>query len=305
VSEPGVLALLRRHQIDLLLAVRPHEVGALPRVVAACRDHGVGVAAWPMLDDADGRWASVRNVEAFSSFVRRMIDAVPMTEVAIDLEPPIDDVRAMLAGPRGAGRALRKSPSRESFARAREQYGALVDELHARDVRVTAAALPVVLLDPHGRRARWQRLAGTPVEGPAFDHVSVMLYTTMIEGWSRGLLERAHARAVLAGACLAVARRFGDAGGVSLGAVGVGALGDEPIYRDVSELADDVAIAQRAGCHDLTLFDLGGVLSRAPVDAWLDAFVHTPAAASLPPESRRARLLRASVPLLRFRALRD
>lgn len=299
--EPSVLALLRRHAIDVLVAVRPHDLGALPRVVAACRDAGVGIAAWPMLDDSDGRWASVRNVEAFALLVRRVLDAVTVDEIAIDLEPPIDDVRAMLGGARARARVLRAAPTREAFAAARARYVALVDELHAEGIRSTAAALPVVLLDPHGQRPRWQRLAGTPVEGPAFDHVSVMLYTTMIEGWSRGMLARNHARAVLAAACRAVANRFGSTGGVSLGAVGVGALGDEPIYRDARELADDVAIARAAGCDDLTLFDLGGVLARPPAEAWLEAFVRTPAAESLPFESRRARLLRASVPFLRWR----
>ena len=300
--EPEVLGLLRRYAIDVLVAVRPPDLGTLPRVVAVCADAGVGFTAWPMLDDADGRWASARNANVFVTFVRRVLAAAPLREIAIDLEPPIEDVRAVLEGTSGAGRALRRAPTRDTFARARATYAALVDELHAAKVRTTAAALPVVLLDPHGQRPRWQRLAGTPVEGPAFDHVSVMLYTTMIEGWSRGLLRRDHARAVLAAACRAVAHRFGSVGGVSLGAVGVGALGDEPIYRDASELADDVAIARAAGCDDLTLFDLGGVLARTPAEAWLEAFVGTPAATSLPAESRRARILRASVPLLRWRA---
>jgi hypothetical protein len=61
---------------------------------------------------------------------------------------------------------------------------------------------------------------------------------------------------------------------MSLGCVGTGALVDEPVYRDPSELAEDVAIARAGGCHDLSLFDLGGVLHREPAEAWLEAFAH-------------------------------
>jgi hypothetical protein len=61
---------------------------------------------------------------------------------------------------------------------------------------------------------------------------------------------------------------------MSLGCVGTGALLDEPVYRDPRELAEDVAITRAGGCHDLSLFDLGGVLGREPAEAWLDAFAH-------------------------------
>ena len=51
----------------------------------------------------------------------------------------------------------------------------------------------------------------------------------------------------------------------------MGALGDEPRYRDPSELAVDVAVARAGGVETLNLFDLGGVLRRGPAEAWLEA----------------------------------
>ena len=118
-----------------------------------------------------------------------------------------------------------------------------------------------------------------------------MLYTSIVEGWSRGVLARRDARAVLAWACRASAARFGPRAGASLGAVGTGAFGDEPVYRTPAELADDVAIARRRRASDDLglLFELGGVLRRPPAEAWLEAFTETAPATDLPePLSGRA-----------------
>jgi hypothetical protein len=294
---PAVLGMLRRYDVDLLVAVRPWDLDALPALLAACADHGVAAAAWPMVDDKDGRWASARNADTFRDFTMRVRDG-GAREIAIDLEPPIDDVRAMLSGVGGAARVVRGGITAAEFARGRDVYVALVDELRANGVATTAAALPHALLDDgetHDRGARWQRLAGTPVDGPAFDRYSVMLYTSMVEGWSRGLLDRADARAVLAGACRLTVERFGAIGGVSLGAVDTGAFGDEPIYRDVGELREDVAIARACGVEEIALFDLAGVLARKPAEAWLAALVETEPGDARPPKSIRAHALRALV----------
>jgi hypothetical protein len=291
---PEVLGLLRRFDVEIFLAVRPWDLDALPRALAAAADAGVRAAAWPMVDDAEGRWANARNADAYAAFARRVRDAGARA-LAIDLEPPIEDVRALLHGARSAARVL--GPSLVDFARARDLYAALVDELRADGVATIAAVLPHALLDEgaHDRGARWQRLAGTPVDGPRFDRVSVMLYTSMVEGWSRGLFDRGDARAVLAGASRITRERFADVGGVSLGAVGTGAFGDEPVYRSVEELRDDVAIARACGIDDLALFDLGGVLARPPAEAWLEALARTEAGDARPPKSIRAHALRALV----------
>jgi hypothetical protein len=299
-----VLGLLARFEVGLLVAVRPGQERALPRVLGACNDAGVRVGAWPMLEDADGRWVSGRNVPSFTAFVRGLVDAAQAegcapAEVAFDLEPPFDEVSRLLPngsgifGP-GRGIAVDRGDSAglgraglgraDEFMRAERELARLADELLARGIVSSAAAVPLMLVD-----SRWEQLLGTPVDGPGWGHVSFMLYTSILEGWSRGLLRRRDAVAILAEGCRAAGARYGARAGVSLGAVGVGAFGDEPTYRDPAELAEDVGVARAAGVDDLTLLDLGGVLRRLPAEPWLEAFVSAPAATTGARPTRRAR----------------
>jgi hypothetical protein len=44
------------------------------------------------------------------------------------------------------------------------------------------------------------------------------------------------------------------------------------VFASPEELARDVHIVRAAGASELALLDLGGVLARPPLDAWLDAF---------------------------------
>ncbi|WP_437491528.1 hypothetical protein WME75_15795 [Sorangium sp. So ce1014] len=301
VRAPETLALLRRYALELAIAVRPETAAGLPDLAAACADAGVAVAVWPMIADEDGRWASAGNAAAFGGFVARLLDALDArglaaAEVAVDLEPPIQEVRRALAGGRGALELLgggpcgaRGSPG-ERGARWRDAQRAYVEvagAIHARGVATSAAIVPLVLAD--GPAGGWERILGTPVSVPPWGRVSAMLYTSLLEGYSRGALGRDDAVALLALGCRAAARRFGPRAGVSVGAVGKGALGDEPVYRSVAELREDVAVAEAAGVQDLSLFDLGGVLARPPAESWLEAFVAPPIEPRLPRATLRAR----------------
>lgn len=294
VTRPRTISLLRRHDLELVLAVRPWQLRELPAVARALRDAAVPVSVWPMLADDEGRWASAQNAASFVRLVRTTTDALAAAgaaprEVLLDLEPPFTHARALAAtggsgseresgggGARaffGLGAARPRSTSAADMDAASRELASAVGELHARGIATASAVWPLVALDPPGARG-WQALLGTPVDALATGRVSVMMYTSILEGWSRGAIRRRDATALLAAASARVTRRWGEAAGMSLGCVGTGALIDEPVYRDPSELAEDVAIACAAGSRDLSLFDLGGVLSREPAEAWLDAFAH-------------------------------
>ncbi|MGK3994513.1 hypothetical protein [Sorangium sp. So ce1024] len=305
VRAPRTLELLRRYGLSLAVAVRPDTAAGLPDLAAACADAGVDVAVWPMIEDEAGRWVSAGNAAAFGAFVARLLDALDgrglaAAEVVFDLEPPIEDVRRALAGGRGALEVLRGggggARGRPPWGDAERALSAMAEALHARGVATSAAIVPLVLAD--GPSQGWERILGTPVSAPPWGRVGAMLYTSLIEGYARGALGRADAIALLAWGCRAAAWRFGPKAGVSLGAVGVGALGDEPVYRSPDELREDVAVAVAAGVDDLALFDLGGVLARPPAEAWLEAFVAPPRAARLPRATPRALGVAAAAALL-------
>jgi hypothetical protein len=285
VTRPRTISLLRRHDLELVLAVRPWQVAALPGVAQALAGAGVVVSIWPMLSDEEGRWASAENATSFVRFVRDAVDALAAADVApaevlLDLEPPFAHARALADGGAGGARSLLglgaarpHSASPVAMDAASRALASEIADLHARGIATASAVWPLVALDPPGARG-WQSLLGTPVDALATERVSVMMYTSILEGWSRGTLRRRDTIALLAAASARVSRRWGPRAGMSLGCVGTGALLDEPVYRDPRELAEDVAITRAGGCHDLSLFDLGGVLGREPAEAWLDAFAH-------------------------------
>ncbi len=270
-----VIALLRRYELDVLVAVTPDLLAEAPKVLERLAGGGVHAAIWPMLDDAAGRWASSATLPRYVAFVERLTRelaraAVPVVEVAFDLEPPFAAAQAASHGallqPLRTALALRKD-----FDKAALALAAHVTRL-GETAQVSCAAVPLVLLDP-ARRPFYQALLGTPVDGVAFGSVSVMAYTSIVEGWSGGLVDRRAAVGVL-GECARLAlARYAKRASLSLGTVGTGAFHDEPIYRSPGELAEDVATARAFGVDDLTLFDLGGVLRRGPPEAWLEAFV--------------------------------
>jgi hypothetical protein len=120
----------------------------------------------------------------------------------------------------------------------------------------------------------------------------------MFEGMSFGAIGRDHAIALLAAiaAKADAASRAGVRACIALGCVGIGALGDEPLYASPTALREDVAVARAFGARDLALLDLGGVLARPPWEAWLDAVASESSERPLPhaalaPPSRRVRAL--------------
>lgn len=275
VTRARTIDLLRRYRLEIVLAVRPWQVAELARVAVTLRDEGIALSVWPMVEDEHGRWASVHNATRFFGLVRATCDALdaagsPARDVLLDLEPPFADARA-LADAR-TGRLLRGLARRPRPSGAERTFTRGVAELRDRGITTSTAVWPLVALDPPGASG-WQSLLGTPVDALAADHVSVMMYTSIIAGWSRGAIRRRDAVELLAAACARVVRRHGERGGVSLGCVGTGAFLDEPIFASPVELAEDAAVARASGVASIALFDLGGVLTRAPAEAWLDALV--------------------------------
>ena len=301
VAGARVLELLRGFDLELVMAVRPGEGPGLARLLDRAKQAGVRVAIWPMVADPHGRWASASNAARFCAFAEDLVNELEArglapAELFVDLEPPFGDVRDLLDSPGAIDAASAKdAPSRgapgraigalhllrraaRSLAGPSQIFARFAEAQAARGLEISAAVVPLVLFDPAPRglfadpSAFYQALLGTPADGRLWGPVSAMLYTSMIAGLSRGLFRRPDALALLSTGARAARARWGDRAGVSLGVVGTGALGDEPVYRDPSELTEDVNAALAAGVRHLSLFDLGGVLRRPPADQWLSAF---------------------------------
>ena len=285
---PALLEKLAARRIDLLLAVRPWQLPDIAGVAARVRAAGLHLGLWPMLGDEHGRWASVRSMVGFVAFADEVIARVPdVEELVIDLEPPHEVLARW--------KALRPAfPTARGYREARDALAAAISRWRDPDLvksttfggdwgpspispdlvksttrRVTTAVLPLLALEARGE---WlQRALGTPATALSVDSHNTMAYTSLYEGWSRGLVGRRRAELLLSLTARAARWRFGERAAISLGCVGPGAFGDEPGYRDVRELQRDVAIAARAGIAEIALFDLAGVVRRGDVDAWLDA----------------------------------
>jgi len=282
------LDALADRSIQLLAAVRPGEEPIAAELVASARARGLSVGLWPMLDDADGRWLNPANERRFEAWVDALVAELPAIDsLVMDLEPPIAEVRALVDGRLEAARAWLG----RDLSTARHAH--IVRRLRERGIESYAAVIPAVL--HAGRVGRgWQRGLGTPVDGVGYDRVSPMLYTSLLEGYGFGVVHRDTARDLLRRWSALAFARFGARASVSLGAVGVGALGDEQTLRDPAELAEDVAVVRAAGIDDLALFDLSGALARPPIEPWLDALIGD-GAGETPRVTRRGAAIDAGV----------
>ncbi|MBW2736185.1 MAG: hypothetical protein JRH20_27685 [Deltaproteobacteria bacterium] len=289
-----VMQMLFRRGIQPLVAVTPSSLGDLSALTEAYADAGMDVGLWPMVNDDDGRWGSTFNAGVFSDFVRRVVDASHGAKtIALDLEPPIHLLRRLVAGDvLGLKSAAGARP--EAHTEGQETLRALTADLGARGCKCLGVVNPMLLGDQRHRSA-WQWLLGTPIDDLPFDALSFMAYTSLFSGYSKGLLSRRVAVSLLAQTARAARAQWNERASLSLGSVGVGALGDERPYRWVAELSDDVAVARGCGVDDLALFDLSGVLRQPHPEAWLDAFVYTPAATRVPRIAKRARILKSIV----------
>lgn len=279
LAEPATVHLLARFGLEPLIALPPErEHGATQRALARLSAAGLSVGLWPLLPDQHGYWPSVSNAPEFERRVRQVLAfadraRVRPRTVAVDLEPRLATTRALFEGRRlrtvGAELLRVASPeAKERRLRADRAFQAVRRELAARGVESLAAVWPVQLLDLEVERALIGGVLGTPLARGDWDVTCPMVYSSLIRSlsprrgdllleWAYRALGRAHRKSRMS---------------VSLGLVGRGKLGDEPVLPDPESLALDVQEAKRAGLDDLALFSLDGVLADEHPERWLRVF---------------------------------
>lgn len=275
LARPATVQLCTHYALEPIVALPPsRETPAMSAAFAALARAGLRIGVWPLLEDGEGYWPSSHNAEAFERRVDAALEFVKKSgaavhTVAIDLEPPLEELRGLLEG---------TSRARLDYVRARRRRGLTGVDVFRRiaarladdAIETIAAAIPLVVIDPGGRF--WDHVLATPVADVPWAVVSPMMYTTI----ARDVLSRrseATVRALLFAASVRLARAVGSRASVSVGLVGQGKLGTERTYGAPHELALDVGAVRAAGIDDLALFALEGVLDRGPPEVWLEAFV--------------------------------
>ncbi len=290
-SQP-VTQMLRERNLQVLVAVLPDQVPALSELSERLAEAGVDFGLWPMLADSQGRWGSTFNAACYCEQVLHIASLAPgASTIAIDLEPPISLTQGLLAG---KGAAYRRLFHENGWEDGLRDLRRLCQELNLGGFETLAAVNPMVLGDGRGQSA-WQWLFGTPINDLPFDVVSFMIYTSLIEGYSRGFASRRVATTMLVHTALSAQRQWGRRASLSVGTVGGGALGDERPYRHRGELAQDMALATTCGISDFALFDFAGVLKSEHPQAWLDSFVSRGLAVPLPRPGLRSKLVKSGL----------
>ncbi|MFC1888347.1 hypothetical protein ACFL4G_01185, partial [Thermodesulfobacteriota bacterium] len=262
---------------------------------------GIELALWPLLPDEIGYWPNERNVDSFSAFVQEILDQVRtdglrLPWIAIDMEPPIYQMDA-LKGTWGIDRLrtlaslARANRNRPRFEAASDRYRSLLGVIHRAGAKTLVPVLPILSHELTRNGQGLQDLLETPITGIGWDVISLMIYNSMLVGYSGERISWTDARWYLYSTCREMRRALGTRASVSVGLLSPAKLGDEPYYEDPDELRPDVQAAVAAGIADIAVYSLEGILGKKDPEAWLKTVARSGPA--VPARSRRVDLVRA------------
>ncbi len=270
------LETLAAYDADLYLAVEPATIDAsLWALCAEARAAGVGVRLWPQLPER-GIWLNEQNIADFAAFTETLIDAAAHEEIAIewiilDIEPALAYAE-MLRAAAASGLPdlidlLGDHRDRAAFAAAQIQLQALVDALHARGVKVMAVTLPWTVDDLGDGDPDIQDVFDTPLAGPEWDQVCVMVYRPTFSDFFGVDLPPDYV-----GSYARTARQvFGPNAQVAIGNIGTRGRVLAPGYTSPTDIVRDVAAARAAGLTSISVYSLDGMIASGNPEPWLAA----------------------------------
>ncbi len=281
LREPAVLDLLARYEAHPIVAAKPDiELDALADALSSLTTRGLTPGVWPLLNEDAGYWPSERNFSAWAGWAFDLLDELEQRDarpvwVAVDLEPPIQQVARLLrrpwAIPVAAAALALENMDIERFESSRDELRAILSTLRDRGHRTLGVTLPLAAHDLRDGISIWEDMFETPWTGLPWDAAGIMAYGSIIAGASRGAFTPADARAIHQPLLAHIGRELGTRAHASIGITGAGVFGDEPAYEDPAELARDASAARAAGIEDIAVFCLEGILARPDPEAWLAA----------------------------------
>jgi len=279
------LELLSRYNVNLAMAIPPERINKdHAKLFAACEQAGVETTAWVLLGDEAGYWACETNAVEFSAQCERVYDwadasgfSIPW--LAVDVETPhyqMDRVKKsrnleLLKNLRGVYKQNRDMTRYHSSSRV---FALLAEKMRARGVKTIAAASNFVVEDIIAGRVVIQDILETPISNINWDVISFMIYTSMLTGYSGGMLDRRDATWYLYATMRDMKEILWEQAGVSIGVTYIGKLEDEPYYSSPQELLPDMQAAKAALIDDVAVFNLEGILRSPRPEEWFEALMN-------------------------------
>jgi hypothetical protein len=254
-DDDGLIRALRRLDATVTLGMvdlSPERARVVRRLNAA----GVPTAAWLLLPEEGGYWFNAHNAaeawERYGDFVAwTRVHRLEWTRVGIDIEPNIDEVRAVRRSPLALLRAIPRIF--QSVAHHRAVYQGLVRRIHGDGYPVDAYVFPFIHTEREAGTQALQRITG--MIDLDVDREVVMLYTSFARPYGHGFLDF-------------YARHFpAVALGVTGGGVEEGLDPPPPLSWD--ELARDLRLARRH-TDDIHVFSLEGCVEQGFLERLVD-----------------------------------
>ncbi|HOO55852.1 MAG TPA: hypothetical protein PLN69_03450 [bacterium] len=284
-----VTDLLKKYDVTLGMAFPPGSINdSYAAMLAEYQQLGIPVMLWVLLPDESGYWACESNANEFTGYTSKIFDwadekgfGIPW--LAVDLELPHGQMERM-KNAKGLGvlksiySTIAENRNRGRFYTASAEYNRLIETLHSRGTRVLTAAASQVAEDILTGTIGTQDIMETPISTVNFDVISFMIYTSMISGYSKGLISPRDARWYLYRVMQDMKEMIWDRAGVSIGVTYTGKLGDEPYYESPEQLKPDMQAVKAALIEDISIFNLEGIVRSPQPEAWFETLIECEAA---------------------------
>jgi hypothetical protein len=277
---------LRSHGISLYQNVRSDRVDARdPDTAALLADaacEGLEVRAWLTLPEEEGYWPNEENADLFTEKALDLAGWIrssgwPIDWIVVDMEPGLGMMNDLIdrfeAGDlAGALGLLEANLDPARYAESLVKYSMLVGNLHDLGFKVMVVTFPLVLDDLADLDPTIQDALNTPVDGIAWDEISFMAYTTIMEKFLgvdiTPYMVYSYGRDAV--------RAYPDRAAVDIGIIGRDGLTGQQGITSIQEIRAQVGAAKAAGITNLHAYALDGIVSMEDPEEWFKAFQAPP-----------------------------
>lgn len=279
--EEEVINIFKEFDVCLNIAVPYGSLGEnFSRLLRRYEEEDVEVCLWLLLPFELGYWPSEVNVQEFSSYIDEVFNWADEEDlfvpwIGVDLETPIYQLYDLWKKPffEKFPAALRlgfSNLNEDRFDDAVVGFNSVLDKIHAYGAKTLTAVDPVVINDGVMENNFIQDLMEVPIFDVEWDRVSFMIYTSMLSGYSRGLISRKDSTYLLYNYLTDAKEILSDRAAVSVGLTGIGVIGNEPHYSEPESLKPDIEAALAAGIKDLSIFSIEGILNKENPKTWFE-----------------------------------